>query len=261
MERGKRRLVKPHRHRVPTQGELDTQCLKCRSPVNTMAMPRSFAAAMTSSSRTEPPGWMTARMPASARRSRPSRKGKKASEAAHPRPRTGIDCRIATFCGVDAAHLTSADAHRLRLSSQHDGIRLDVLAQTIHASSEAAEVGVARLALRDDLSIRCGRWSIDALHENAARRHCAAPRCSSAPFALTSRRFFFFASSARAPSLNDGATMTSRNIDSIRRAASSSNSRLAPMMPPNAERGSLSIAAFNASDNARGAHPARGWCA
>src|SRR6266850_2018699 len=32
------------------------QCRKCRSPVNTIASPRSLAAAMTSSSRTEPPG-------------------------------------------------------------------------------------------------------------------------------------------------------------------------------------------------------------
>ena len=32
------------------------QCRKCRSPVNSMLMPCSFAAAMTSSSRTEPPG-------------------------------------------------------------------------------------------------------------------------------------------------------------------------------------------------------------
>jgi hypothetical protein len=32
-------------------------------PVNTIAMPCSLAAAMTSSSRMEPPGWMTQRMP------------------------------------------------------------------------------------------------------------------------------------------------------------------------------------------------------
>ncbi len=36
---------------------------------------------MTSSSRTEPPGWMTAVAPASAAVTRPSAKGKKASEA------------------------------------------------------------------------------------------------------------------------------------------------------------------------------------
>ena len=59
------------------------QCRKWRSPVNTMAMPCSSAAAMTSASRTLPPGWMTARTPASATASRPSRNGKKASLAQH----------------------------------------------------------------------------------------------------------------------------------------------------------------------------------
>src|SRR6185436_16703897 len=37
------------------------QCRKWRSPVKTIARPRSFAAAITSASRTEPPGWMIAR--------------------------------------------------------------------------------------------------------------------------------------------------------------------------------------------------------
>ncbi len=50
-------------------------------PVNTMAMPCSSAAAMTSSSRIEPPGWITALIPAWAALSMPSRNGKKASEA------------------------------------------------------------------------------------------------------------------------------------------------------------------------------------
>src|SRR5438270_290328 len=40
----------------------------------------SSAAAMTSASRIEPPGWMTALMPAFAASSKPSRKGKNASE-------------------------------------------------------------------------------------------------------------------------------------------------------------------------------------
>ena len=50
-------------------------------PVKTMARPASSAAAITSSSRIEPPGWITAVAPASAAASRPSAKGKKASEA------------------------------------------------------------------------------------------------------------------------------------------------------------------------------------
>src|SRR5690606_31769408 len=57
------------------------QCLKCLTPVNTIAMSCSSAAAITSASRIEPPGWITARMPASPAASRPSRNGKNASEA------------------------------------------------------------------------------------------------------------------------------------------------------------------------------------
>ena len=51
-------------------------------PVKTMAMPASSAAAITSSSRIEPPGWMTAVAPFAATADRrPSAKGRKASEA------------------------------------------------------------------------------------------------------------------------------------------------------------------------------------
>ncbi len=50
-------------------------------PVKAMARPASSAAAMISSSRIEPPGWITAVAPASTATSRPSAKGKKACEA------------------------------------------------------------------------------------------------------------------------------------------------------------------------------------
>ena len=42
----------------------DRQCLKCRTPVKTIAMPARFAASMTSSSRIEPPGWAIEAIPA-----------------------------------------------------------------------------------------------------------------------------------------------------------------------------------------------------
>jgi hypothetical protein len=62
------------------------QCLKCRIPVKTIASPSLSAAAITSSSRTEPPGWITAVAPASATASSPSGKGKNASDAATQPP-------------------------------------------------------------------------------------------------------------------------------------------------------------------------------
>ena len=55
------------------------QCRKCRVPVNAMVMPCSSAAAITSASLTEPPGWMAALAPASAAAIKPSGKGKNAS--------------------------------------------------------------------------------------------------------------------------------------------------------------------------------------
>jgi hypothetical protein len=84
-------------------------------PVKTIAMPCSSAAAITSSSRIEPPGWMTALMPAAAALSMPSRNGKKASEAITARARQArvlrLDHRDARR--VDAAHLAGTDADGL----------------------------------------------------------------------------------------------------------------------------------------------------
>ena len=57
------------------------QCRKWRMPVNTIATPAASAAAITSASRSEPPGWMTAVAPASIAATRPSANGKNASEA------------------------------------------------------------------------------------------------------------------------------------------------------------------------------------
>src|ERR1700730_2079467 len=57
------------------------QCRKCRTPVNTMAMPASSAAFITSSSRIDPPGWITAVAPASIATNSPSANGKNASDA------------------------------------------------------------------------------------------------------------------------------------------------------------------------------------
>ncbi len=57
------------------------QWRKWRMPVNTIATSLASAAAITSSSRIEPPGWMTAVAPAAIAESRPSANGRKASEA------------------------------------------------------------------------------------------------------------------------------------------------------------------------------------
>ncbi len=106
-------------------------------PVKTMARPLSSAAAMTSSSRIEPPGWMTAVAPASAAASRPSANGKKASEATTEPRVSGSLAPLAVAASAafsaamraefDAAHLPGADADGRAVLGIDDGVRLDVL--------------------------------------------------------------------------------------------------------------------------------------
>src|SRR6185437_4688808 len=74
----------PGRDRFAVEQDGRHQCRKCRSPVTAMASPASSAAAITSPSLTDPPGWTTAITPAAARTRSPSGKGKKASLAPAP---------------------------------------------------------------------------------------------------------------------------------------------------------------------------------
>ena len=89
------------------------QCRKWRTPVNTMASPALSAAAITSSSRCDPPGWITAVAPASMATSNPSAKGKKASEATtEPRVSgSGSPAAVAASCALRAA--IAAESTRL----------------------------------------------------------------------------------------------------------------------------------------------------
>ena len=101
------------------------QCLKWRSPVKTMAMPCSLAAAMTSSSRIEPPGWMTSVAPAATAPSRPSGNGKKASRRVRPAHGPAGGLLGGDAPGVPAVLLAGADAHGLAVLHQHDGVGAD----------------------------------------------------------------------------------------------------------------------------------------
>ena len=78
---GPRRCHAVHPGADAARPEPRLQCRKWRTPVSTMAMPARSAAAITASSLTLPPGWMAAVAPAAMAVSRPSAKGKKASEA------------------------------------------------------------------------------------------------------------------------------------------------------------------------------------
>ena len=126
-----------------------------RTPVNAMAMPASSAAAITSASRIEPPGWITAVAPASAAWIRPSAKGKKASEAqAEP---VQVETEVGGAHGGDAGgilavHLSRADAEGLTARGEDDGVRLDVLGDG-EGEQHVRDLRLRRLAAGDDLQV------------------------------------------------------------------------------------------------------------
>ena len=83
-------------------------------PVKTMAMPARSAASITSWSRTEPPGWMTAVAPASIAVTRPSANGKNASEAT-TEPLIGEEAPSPPIAAISAALATAVRALSTRL--------------------------------------------------------------------------------------------------------------------------------------------------
>ena len=203
-------------------------------PVKTMARPASSAALITSSSRIEPPGWMTAVAPASAAASRPSANGKKASEATTEplvsgsrqarglrglRRLPGGDAR-----GIDPAHLAGADADRRAVLRIDDGVRLDVLGDA-EGELQIGQFAARRRALGDDLQVHVVDDGVVAgLHQQAAGdgAHGEARRArigqaageQQAQVLLGARRWRCASSSA------SGAMMTSVKILTISLAAS-----------------------------------------
>ena len=108
-------------------------------PVKTMARPRSSAAAMTSSSRRLPPGWMIAVTPAPAAARRPSAKGKKASEAT-TEPLVKASARPASRAASSA--LRAALPARVELAGNYlQGVSMDAAVATGLQAAEAIARG------------------------------------------------------------------------------------------------------------------------
>ena len=182
------------------------QCRKCLTPVNTMAMPCSSAALITSSSRIEPPGWITAVAPASIAASSPSANGKERVGGDHRAfgQRLGelqLARAASSPCGrdarrIDPAHLSRADADGGQILGIDDGVRLHVLGDA-EGEFQVAQFGIGRRALGHDLQAHV----VD--HGVVARLHQKPPatvftvrpiaRGSGRPPASSSRRFFFAA--------------------------------------------------------------------
>ena len=141
------------------------QCRKWRMPVNTIARPASSAASITFWSFTEPPGWITAVAPASATASKPSGKGKKASDAAAEPTVRGLSqpailaASLALMRGdarrIHAAHLAGADAGGGAVLHIDDGVGLHMLADG-EGQQHVGDFLLGRLALGHDLQIRRG---------------------------------------------------------------------------------------------------------
>ena len=81
-----------------------------------MARPASSAAAITSSSRIDPPGWITASAPAPAAVKSPSAKGKNASEAT-------TDPRVGEAASPSAYEAQSLDQYRELERLRSTGVR------------------------------------------------------------------------------------------------------------------------------------------
>ena len=103
------------------------QWWKCRRPVKTIDGRARSTAAITSSSRLAPPGWMNDRTPASSASSGPSSNGKNASDASDAPVDRLLRLRERDADGVDAAHLAGADADGGEVAREHDRVRRDVL--------------------------------------------------------------------------------------------------------------------------------------
>ena len=150
-------------------GQLKTaQCRKWRWPVNTMAMPCSSAAAMTSSSRTEPPGWITAGDPG--RGSGVEAVAEREERVARTGPAGGTARR--SFGGdagrVESVLLAGADAERLEVLGVDDGVAADG-GTDLPRELEVAPLVVARRRRRDDPPcVGASGDRVGLLHEQSA---------------------------------------------------------------------------------------------
>ena len=82
--------------------------------------------------------------------------------------------------GVDAAHLAGADADRLEILGQDDGVREDVLADP-PGEEEVAPAGLVRRLARDDLHA----LAVVDLHVGVLREHASEQRGDSRAHRLT----------------------------------------------------------------------------
>src|SRR5882672_7406843 len=230
-----------------------SQCRKCRIPVNTIAKPSRSAAAITSASRTEPPGWITAVAPALAASSTPSGNGKNASEAT-TLPASG-DCAFITAIFTESTRLICPAPTPSVAPSFANTIALDFTCfATFHAKRIvrlSSTVGTRFVTVRNSQSLISPRSGCCTSIPPRMRFNCSS-RSGSKPHGGSSskRRFFFAAKTALAFSSNPGAAMHSTKSFATSSAVAASTTRLNASTPPNAETGSHASAFKYASRRA-----------
>ena len=187
-------------------------------PVNTMAIPALSAAAITSLSRTEPPGWITAVAPAAMAASSPSAKGKKASEATtEPLARAPEAGGLGRFLGLQRGDARgcrrgSSGRRRCRPWRRPSHRRWRSTSRAWRRGRRRADPAISRsvgarlvTTFRSPSPIAAG---VARLHEEARRRPMRSVMPGAAgsgrPPASSRRRFFFPPSTAFAPSVGLG---------------------------------------------------------
>src|SRR6185295_4516782 len=215
-------------------------------PVNTMVMPCSLAAAMTSSSRLLPPGCTMALMPYLAAASMPSRNGKNASDAmALPSTSRPSSLALSAATWVEYTRDICPAPTPMVMPSRANTMAFDLTylhtRQANHRSAYCVGVGffwVTILNVAGSASAVSRVWTrrppLTLRYSNSE-----VERVASGPTTST-RTFCRLASTAPASADTEGATITSTNWrPTMAVAVAASSSRLKAMMPPNAEVGSV----------------------
>ena len=212
-----------------------------------MLTPALSAAAITSGSRTDPPGCTIARTPAAMRISGPSANGKKASDAATD-PRRPLPRPFHRQPGrVDPVHLAHADAddwRRRRPAGSRSTSPTGTPARRSPGRRGSPRRPPGRRPGSRSPDRRRGRPAGPAAAPAGHRRWPGTrPDRARSPAGITSSRMFFFrVSTAIASSENAGASSTSVNTSAICSASASVTGRLTAITPPKADTGSQACA-------------------
>ena len=222
--------------------------------MKTIAAPACATAAITSSSRREPPGWTIGSRPRRARSAARRRTGRTRRRRA-PR-RVGSWPNSARLLdrdpdGVDAAHLAGADPDRLQVLHEHDRVRGDVLAHAPR-EDEVAPLRLVELAGDDLPAVPFLDLGVGVLDEHPAEHALVARarRASPARRSPSSRMRVFCLRPQRVERVlacSPGAKRTSTNCSASFSPSGASTSRLRTTTPPYAEIGSEASALSYAS--------------